>query len=91
MNNQQNTLSVIDPEWTVDRCKTFTTEHGLTTAPTNSVGFAFICPACETANALKGDPTEFRNRFVRCMRCTHVVLLDTTALDHFVAEGCDNV
>lgn len=91
MNSQHNTPAAIDIEWTGDCCETFTTDHGLTTSPNDAVAFAFVCPKCETPNAVTGDPPEFRNRLFRCMRCTHATRLDAAALDHFIAEAYNDV
>jgi hypothetical protein len=87
MRSPRNISAAIDTEGVGERCETFTTDHGLTTAPADAVAFAFICPKCETSNPLKGDPVAFRNRFFRCMGCTHVIRLDATALDQFLAEN----
>lgn len=69
---------------------TLTTEHGLTVTDDSEVFGAAICPDCGQTNPLTGDPATFAGQPLRCMGCTHVMILDETALDQLATEGRDD-
>ena len=68
------------------RCTDFTTDHGLEASDDSNVFGAAICPQCAKRNPLTGDPAAFREQVMRCMGCTHVLVLDGAALATFATE-----
>lgn len=88
MSSHGNAHPAIDTDRFGDerRCTTFTTDHGLTNLSDDEFAFAFVCPGCDTQNTLKGDPQAFRGKLFHCLCCSRISLLDTTVLDHFIAE-----
>jgi hypothetical protein len=73
-----------------NRCTTFTTD-GVDTTENSDVFGAAVCPSCGKHNALTGTPADFRGQEMRCMGCTHVMVLDGTALVAFETEGIADV
>ncbi len=67
-------------------CTNFTTEHGLDLTTDDAFYFAFVCSGCEHPNPLKGNPHEFRDKPLRCVRCTRVSVLVGSALEQFAEE-----
>lgn len=67
-------------------CTMFTTEHRLVAPEERDVFAAAVCPSCETPNPLTGEPFEFLDQPIRCMRCTRVMILNAAALERFVKE-----
>jgi hypothetical protein len=58
------------------RCTEFTSDHGLSQSKEGDMFGAAVCPGCHKPNPLTGDPSEFHEQVVRCMGCTHVMVLD---------------
>jgi hypothetical protein len=71
------------------RCEEFTSAHGLDTSGASDVFGAAICPGCQRATPLTGDPAEFCGQVIRCMKCTRVMVLDSTALTAFAEVVAD--
>lgn len=53
--------------------------------------FGFVCPRCGEENALKGEPSAFKNKPFRCESCAWVSLLDGPALDEFEKQQFSGV
>lgn len=68
------------------RCEEFTPADGFDRSGERTVFGAAICPHCEHANALIGDPADFHGQVIRCMGCTWVMVLDSAALAAFETE-----
>jgi hypothetical protein len=67
------------------RCTKFTTDD-VDTSEESDVFGAAVCPSCGKHNALTGTPADFREQEMRCMGCTHVMVLDAPALMAFETE-----
>jgi hypothetical protein len=61
------------------RCTEFTSDHGLSQSEESDVFGAAVCPGCQKRIPLTGDPTDFHEQVVRCMGCTHMMVLDGRA------------
>ncbi|UPM43173.1 hypothetical protein [Halocatena salina] len=67
-------------------CPNFTIKHGLDSTTDDAFYFAFVCSGSEYPNPLKGDPHEFQDQPLRCVRCTRVSVLVGSALEQFAEE-----
>ena len=74
-----------DPEDAPSECTEFTLDHPL--EDDDEADFAFICPRCEEANALVGEPMEFANKPFRCLDCNYVPLLPKEELQKFADKN----
>jgi len=74
-----------EPENADDVCTEFWREHPVVDEA--DADFAFICPRCQEANALVGEPMGFANKPFRCLECDCISLLDPDALEDISKEA----